>query len=160
MSQLARAWYFLKNQGRGAVSYFTFSAVAGDTCKWLFATLKGSRELPESLAAVCFVLRSIIVLDHLNQLQLQHKERITSRFSPSKRSTSSFLELTPGSSQPSLQSHLTHLSHPKSREVHVDLILFQLIVPLNLSIGLWAPLCLWRLRGTRKRPNIQSSGLP
>lgn len=158
VSKLARAWYFLKKQGRGAVSYFTFSAVAMDTYKWLSATQKGSRGLPASLAAVCFVLRSIIAPDHLNQLQLQHKERITLHFSPSKRSTSSFLELTPGSSQPSLQSHIMQLLHPKSYKVHVDLILFQLIAPLNLCIGLWAPFSLWRLRGPERGQTSRAQG--
>lgn len=96
VSKFARAWHFLKKQGGGAVSYFTFSPVAMDACKWwLFATQKGSRELPASLAAVCFVLRSVIAPEHLKQLQLQLKDQITLHFSPSKRSTTSFSELTP-----------------------------------------------------------------
>lgn len=119
---------------------------------------KRSRELPASPAAVCFVLMNIIVPDHSNQLQLQHKERITLHFSPSRRSTNSFLELISSSSQLLLQSHVTQLSHPKSCKVHADLILFQLTVALNLSIGLWAPFSLWRLRGPQRGQIFRAQG--
>lgn len=57
-----------------------------------------------------------------------------------------------------MQSHVTQLSHPKSYKVHVDLILFQLIVPLKLSIGLWAPFSLWRLRGPERGQISRAQG--
>lgn len=139
VSKLTRDWYFLKTQGLGAVLSSTYFAVAMDR-EVVF------RELPTSVAAACFVLRSLIAPDHLNQLKLWHKERITQHFYPSRRSTSSFLELTPGFSQPLLQNRVTQLLHPKSYKVHVDLTLFQFTVPLNLPVGLWASFSLWRLR--------------
>lgn len=81
--QTCQSWCFLKNQGRGVVSNFSFSAAAMETCKWwLLAMQKRFREFLASHAAICFVLRLITGMGHSNQ----HKWGITLWSAPSKRS--------------------------------------------------------------------------
>lgn len=81
--QTCQSWCFLKNQGRGVVSNFSFSAAAVETCKWcLLAMQKRFRQFLASHAAICFVLRLITSMGHSNQ----HKWRITLWSAPSKRS--------------------------------------------------------------------------
>lgn len=160
VSKLARTRYFLTGQGGEEVSYFTFSAIAMDSCEWcLFAIQKGSRELPASLAAVWVVLRRAIASDSLNQLQLQHKERATLWFFSLQKH-----KLLPGAHSLLLSAINAEPHHAALTPQVIKSPCRSYPVPINctaqsLNRSL-RHLLSSETYGTRKKPNIQTSGSP